>query len=221
MSWIQWLRQQWQFRRHSDAFSRDRPALWRAIRNAIDSQLHQGTPVWLLCHFTDTYEKLQLLLENWRVDYEVVDRPIEPRDLELQRRLNPARVQLLLARLLDPSVEWGSFRPEGRLSLIVTERHPWLVQDQRIIECCKQLPLPTELGFFMALDDDLLQDIVNDTALTILEQLGMDRHDLITSTMISRRLERKLRNQVSDFTSDQLASSASVWERLNRHANPQ
>ena len=72
---------------------------------------------------------------------------------------------------------------------MVVERYPLTTQDRRIENFCRQLPHPVKLGYFISLDHAaiaLLGHWIED----ILKLWGMNDVDLITSELVTRRLNR-------------------------------
>ena len=185
------------YRRHEDAYAVDRPALWKALRQAMLRQQSLGRTVWLVAHRESTFLDLQDQLADWNCGYEIPMAALVPQDVPPDSVLDPASVKLILAPLLLAPIATG--RPVGNmitdspLAVMVLDRSFDWASDQQIESFCRTLPLPVELGYLLSLDDPVVADVVDPTSRLVLEQLGMQRHGLITSTMITARIRRRRR----------------------------
>ncbi|MEL7500283.1 MAG: hypothetical protein AAFN77_21990 [Planctomycetota bacterium] len=197
---FKWFRRWMRFRRHDDAYARDRQRLGAAVIEALDRQQSLGRTVWLVVHALDVYEQTQQLLEENQVAYDVVTSRIEMLPLVRSKGksslLGVDSVKLVLANLISVS-----HRPETAplsstsLAVFVLDRSEDIRDDEQIDSFCRNLPMQVELGYFLSLEDPLVLQVLDPTALIVLEQLGLDQHDLITSSMITSRLDRHLRKQ--------------------------
>lgn len=214
-----WLKSTSRFKRYDDAFALNRESVWRAVKRSLESPQNAGKSVWLVAHFVDTFADIQNQLDAWKVDYEVVSQPIDPNRLERSGLLSEKTIQLVLAELI-PNVD--SLLPEidsrQTIAVIGLERHPQITHDLRIEAFCKQLPILVEYGYFLSLDDAVVQLVVNETSLKVLKQMGLNDNDLITSHMVTSRLKKVLARLSPTFTGDRPADSARQWLELNRSA---
>ncbi len=216
MRLFDWFKSNPSCKRFDDAFALNRPALWKAIKQTIDSPLQANKPIWLVTHFLDTYSALQDQLDQWQVDYEIVSQPIDPSQLERTGLLSDSTIKLVLAQLIpesDPQYLESDY--SQTLVMIVVERHPQLLHDQKIDSFAQSAPVRVEYGYFLSLEDDVVKLIVNETSLKVLKQLGMNEHELITSHMVTSRLNKVLGRMSETFVSDHPADSAKQWLEEN------
>lgn len=230
---LDWFNRPRRFTRCDDMYASTRESLWNAVRKTIQAPIHQQKSIWLVTHFTDTFLALQSQLERWQVEYEVITKPFDQAELEQSQLLAPGTIKLVLAELVnfdlpDPS-RFATERltreavnqaplsetPRPSLAMILVERHPHLKHDQRIESFARSLNANVEFGYFNALDDVVLAQVMSPTTMTVLHQLGLNDHELITSVMISRRLTKVLRRAAEQYPSDLPADSASEWLKLN------
>ena len=217
MGLIDWIKGEKRCKRFDDAYAINRPALWNAIKEAIDSPLHADKSIWLVAHFVETFTAIQEQLDQWSVDYEIVSQAIDPDRMERSGLLSNSTLKLVLADLIPDSNQTAlESDSTQRLAIIVVERHPQLSHDQRIEAFCQTLPVRVEYGYFLSLEDDVVKLAVNETSLKVLKQLGMNEHELITSHMIASRLNKILKRLTVTFTSDHPADSAKKWLDQNR-----
>lgn len=197
-----WFRRWGGFRRHEDAYAKTRTRLAESIRSAIARQMELNRCIWLVCHHEATFEVTQDQLAHWGYPYRIEMDTIDPNFLignDGSELLAPRNVNLVLASLI-PSTRWiagDSFEQPG-ISMMVLDRHQNIVNDDQIEAFCKNVPFRIELGYFLSLEDELVKTVLNETSLMVLEQLGLDSHDLITSNLITRRLNRKLRREAAN-----------------------
>ena len=216
MGLFDWFKPDPRYTRFDDAFALNRPALWNAIKQTVESQADK--PIWLVAHFVDTFSELQGQLDLWQVDYEVVAQPIDPNRVERSGLLSESTLKLVLAELIpevDPSLTNSGLNQT--LVMMVVERHPQVTYDQRLDSFARSAPMRVEYGYFLSLEDDVVKLIVNETALKVLKQLGMNEHELITSHMVTSRMNKVLGRMSDTFVSDRPADSAKQWLDENSH----
>ena len=216
MGFLGWLFQKPQFKRFDDAYALTRESLWNSLEKTIRSDQHTFKSIWLITHFTDTFTALQDKLDEWSQEYEIVSSLIDPNALDRSNLLSPHAFKVVLAEMIPaatPTLQ--EVNREQTVAMIVVERHPHLKHDERIIEFAKSLPCLVEFGYYLSLEDTVVKMVVNETAVTILKQLGLNEHALITSNMVSRRLDKSLQQRVDSYAGDAPADSAKQWLELN------
>jgi len=220
MGLLDWFKTNSRCKRFDDSFALNRPALWNAIKGTIDSQIQANRPIWLVTHFVETFSAVQDKLDQWQVDYDIVSQPINPHQLERSGLLSNSTLKLILAELIpepDPTVM--ALDSTQTIAMMVVERHPQIRHDRRIDLFCEALPVRVEYGYFISLEDDVVKLIVNENALRVLKQLGLNEHELITSHMVASRLNKVLGRMSDSYVSDRPADSAKQW--LEENSNSQ
>ena len=101
MSWFSKLKQWVHFRRNDDAYATTREKLWQGVKQAVANQLHINRSIWLIAHFPDSFAALQEQINQWGVEYSIVQQPITIESLvgPNQNLLSPGSVHLILADL--------------------------------------------------------------------------------------------------------------------------
>jgi hypothetical protein len=205
------------FTHFDDAYALTREALWNSLQSTLESDRYADKPVWLVCHFFDTFTWLQDRLDARLMQYEVETSLIDAKRFSYDSKLAKNGIRLVLANTLvsaedgpNPAVDF-----ERSLAIIVLERHPVIEHDLRIEKIARSLPVRVEYGHYLSLDDSVVRLVVNETTVKILQQLGMNDHELIASTMVTRRLKKVLRRMQSSFQFDHDADSAAEWIALN------
>jgi hypothetical protein len=179
------------FTHFDDAYALTREALWNSLQSTLESDRYADKPV-------ETS-----LIDAKRFSYD--------------SKLAKNGIRLVLANTLV-SAEDGPIPAvdfERSLAIIVLERHPVIEHDLRIEKIARSLPVRVEYGHYLSLDDSVVRLVVNETTVKILQQLGMNDHELIASTMVTRRLKKVLRRMQSSFQFDHDADSAAEWIALN------
>ncbi len=227
MKIFDWLTGKSRFIRCDDMYAPTRKGLWAALKKTVLSPQHSQKAIWLVAHFTNTFMALQDELESWNVDYEVVTQPLDITSLSESSLIQPGRTYLVMASLLECDGLASLQQPDHShsqkpdpasvpIAIIMVERHPHLKYDQRVESFGRRIPAcSVEFGYFNSLDDVVLGLVINETLMTILRQLGLNDHELITSTLVSRRLEKMLNRVAPTYLTDHPADSASDWIQLN------
>ena len=216
MGILDWLTGRPSFNRFEDSFALNRPNLWAKLKTAITSQQGQGSHVWLVAHFADTFESLQDLLDEWQIDYQICANDVTPHDVLETLRDQRETVLLVLADLVSVTDASNlNFDNSDTLSIIVVERHPRVENDRKLAAFAKSVPCPVRFGYYLAIDDVVIRRVVNDTTIRILKQLGLKDHELITSNMITRRLDKVLAREAKQYATNHRADSAQEWYELN------
>ena len=200
---------------HPDTFALTRSALWGSIAESIKLQQSMGKSVWLVAHFPGTYTDCQAMLESHDIDYFVETEPISESWFREHAAAADPHVRLLIADLLKPlEFEEGDTTGfQNRIALMVAERHPWGPRDERVLDFADSLPTKVEVGYFMALDDELVKRMVPPQMIELMKTMGLQEHDLISSSMVTKRL-RKLIHRLAesgDREGDEAAESAAEW----------
>ena len=218
MGLLDWLKNgKTRFTRFDEAYALTRPALWQSLRQTVQAPHHAAKSIWLVVHFTDTFSTLQSELDVWQLDYEIVSKPIDLNQLERSGLLSPGKINIVLADLI-PEIGGEILlepNPDQTIAMIVVERHPQIKRDDQLESFARALPVRVEFGYYLSLEDDVVRLVINDTSIKILKQLGMDEHELIASTMVTRRLNKMLRRVAETYRSDAPADSAKLWLEAN------
>ena len=220
MNWLSKLKQWVHFRRNDDAYATTREKLWQGVKKATATQLHLKRSIWLIAHFPDNFVRLQDQVNQWGVDYSIVQQPLTVESLAGPNKnlLSPGSVHLVLADLVPQDVPASEVSLTGSVAAMVVERHPYMPCDAALHRYFKSISaagLQIELGYFMAFDDPLVAAVLNETTIEVLNQLGLQNHSLINSMALNRRLERQLQKQQAKYISNIDADNVEQWFQLN------
>ncbi len=212
-----WLFRSPKFSRVDDSFALKRKNLWPLLRTAIMHQQRLGHTVWIVVHFPDLFLETQAWLAEWELEYQIVSQLLDPLSAVRQSQSHPTQVHLVLAELLAPneSIVADTIR-NVTLAMIVIERHPWIRNDQRLETFARSLPCQVRFGYYLAMDDVVVQRVVNEMTMAVLQQLGMHEHELIASIMITRRLNKVLQREAKRYDVNRPADSAAEWLESDR-----
>ncbi len=210
---------------HPDSFALSRAALWNSIAESIRIQQSAGKSVWLVAHFLDTFSDCQTMLEQHGIDYFIETEPVGPQWF-VNHGNDPGKlVHLLLADLAKPFFSATEQEVEivapYRIAMMVAERHPYGPKDERLIEFALSLPAKVEVGYYLAMEDELVNRLIPDHLIELLKTMGLQEQDLISSAMVTKRLRRFLRKgaKSTDIAGD--AESAEQWFDLQEQSEPQ
>lgn len=206
-----------QLTQHPDSFALTRAALWNSIATAISLQQSMGKSVWLVAYFPETYLECQKMLEEQGVDYHV-----ETAVLDEARYLNPehapGQTRLFLAELLQPIPFEAKPQPtpDPRIAMMVIERHPCGAYNEQLIQFARSLPGKIEIGHFLAMDDQMVRQVVPTEMVELMKTMGLSDNDLISSTMVTRLIRRRIKQTTETNRSDEPADSAAQWYQRQR-----
>lgn len=218
MALFDWLKKPRNLTHFEDHYALNRESLYAALRDPIERCQNQSELVLLLAHFPDCFSQMAEMLEQWGINYQVVAKPLDAAWFEATTGADT--VYLSLAEMLDyspASVETRGMPTDDQLqiaSIFVLERHPILAKDNRLAEFAKRIPNPVRLGYFLSLEDNVIQKMIHQHLRLLLSQMGLSDQELITSNMISRRLKKVLARQ-PQIENEHPADSAAQWYELN------
>ncbi len=206
---------------HPDSFALTREKLWGSIGKSIKLQQSMDKSVWLVVHFPETYLQCQAMLEQHDIDYHVETEPIDEQWFRDFAATPSSHVRLFLADLIRPlefdSGESAQFKTP--IAIMVAERHPWGLANQRLIQFAETIPTRIEVGHFLALDDAMVKQMVPEQMVDLLKTMGLDENDLISSSMVTRLINRRMRQTTSSANAAESANSAAEWMEIQQSAD--
>lgn len=149
--------------------------------------------VFVVCHFDESLERLEKLLEDAGVPFESIQSSFSNSDL--QRLLSePARgrVVVLPSRYLNispSSVSAEMISSEQFAAILIAEMFPFRERDQAVYDLAENLPIQSRLRVFVSLDDFTTTIFVGPSVRAMLEQMGFGDNDCMESGMVGRRLK--------------------------------
>jgi preprotein translocase subunit SecA len=207
------------FHRFDDAFSLDRRGLLKALAAAIENQLSLNKVILLVVHFPESFEQLQDWLDDSNIAYELVSRKIDLEWVHNCGRFAGTSVFLAISDLVEDDSEAKlkqSYETPHELSVMVCERHPLPDIDEKLVRFARAIPIPTQLGYFIAMDDPSVKAAFPETVVQLMKQFGMGEQEIITSQMLTKRLNHVLRKQAKANPANRPADSARQWLEINR-----
>jgi len=204
------------FRRFDDSYALTRPSLFLSLRDSIDQRSGPDQAIFLVAHFPAVFTELQDALEAWNLPYDIITQVVNEQWLESLPAEDRPPIFLTMAAMLEPDMPAvKTFHPSLSVALMILERHPLEHHDRRIESFARQLPCPVEMGYFLAMDDEIMKQFINQDMILLLKQLGLRDNDLVTSHMVTRRLNRATKKLSKQVKQEQPALSAREWFRLN------
>lgn len=220
----------------ADTYAKSPERLKSALIDAVRRQLREVDLVLVLSHFPETFFAWQDELVGQGFDAQVLRPPVHASSLPL--RALPAAEVAGVESSVDETADDGASRSDGALvlalgemldseraragmerrrvvSLIVTERHPLPRHDRRILEFARSLPYRVRLGYFISLQDPLVSPFLGEWTEMLLEQWGFNEANLITSDLVTRRLDRARARLEKQIAQEVLCESPLDWLRRN------
>lgn len=216
MGFFHTIRRASQVRVCSDTFSISVAGKIKGIIDAIRQRQGQDRFLLVVSHFPETFFQIQDAFNRERIEYDILEGPTSGEMIEQWRQeANHGRVRLSLASFLKLDVDEEPAYYRIPSSIVVCERHPLPRHDRRIREFCGQLACPMRMGYFVSLQDPIVKPLVGDWTEMVLRQMGLRDHELVTSHLVSRRLETGFRKLDRRIVDEQPADSPHEWLRLN------
>jgi len=203
--------------RHPDSFALTRAALWNSIAKSIQLQQSMDKSVWLVAHFLETFTDCQEMLEQNGIDYVVETEPVSESWFRDHEKSDGSHVRLLLADLarplvVDPDAEAVPFR----IAMMAVERHPFGPKDDLLLEFASTLPAKVEIGYFLSLDDEIVKRMVPPQMIDLLKAMGLQEQDLISSSMVTKRLKKLIERGSQNGDATVAAESAEQWFEVQK-----
>jgi len=194
-------------------------------------QSQSGSCVVVLCHFQSSFVDNQSALQDAGIEFEILATPLDEEaflkhvnDQVPSVNLNGGKVILTMAPMLqsDPSLDGLTARKPGHslpaagpFSVIVTERYPMTICDDKLELFFQKTDANVSIGYLISFQDPLLNRLLGDRFISLLKQLGMGDNDLISSMMTNRQLARQLARATATIENEVLADSPQEWIELN------
>lgn len=199
-----------------DAIAMKRSGAALGLKKAIEQRLPEDILILIVCHFPSTFFETQDWLDKWGIRYEIPTSPLRPQQIASTEPFEERpRLRLVLSEMLETETGVSSSDPSKTLSVMVTERHMLSLHDRRIATFCHQLPHPVKLGYFLSLDAPAIAPLIGDWTEEFLKLWGMNDVDLITSDLVTRRLDRARKWLDKEVRVEQVAESPRDWWILN------
>lgn len=223
------------FQRHPDSFATTRQTLYEKLLEVIKLLIKQhdqpedrssnptgsprGSTVFIAAHFPDEFFRLQNALEQHGIDYQLITRPLDVQWFVDNAAPAEDVIFLALAEFLTETSFQENTVFGSPLNLIVVDRHPEPFRDAALEKFARDFPATTRMGYFLALEDRVLQSVINETTLTVLKQMGIDDQGLVSSSIISRRINKVLAREQKLRTGEGIPTDSSEqWFERNRES---
>ena len=223
------------FQRHPDSFATTRVTLYEKLLEVVENLIQQNqqregrlqkqplTPlastIFIAAHFPDEFFRVQSELQRHGIEYQFIKRPLDPQWFLDHANPNANVIYLTLVEFLTETTFSENVGFDSTLNLIVVDRHPEPFRDAELEQFARDFPAITRMGYFLALDDRVLQRVINETTLTVLKQMGIEDQGLVSSSIISKRVNKVLaREQKRRTGKGTPTDSAEDWFKLNGEA---
>ncbi|MEZ6095618.1 MAG: hypothetical protein R3C03_15555 [Pirellulaceae bacterium] len=210
-----WLRPKLNFEYYKDSYAVTEKTKREQLIAAAKRRLLANEMVVLFCHFQSTFLQLQDQMDRDGIEYEIAGRQLSAFEISKHFRENPGRVLLALAETIRDGQRSDNVLPRIAVSMIGAERHPLPSHDQRLEDFLRGLPFRVRLGYFLSLDEPTVRAVVNETTVQLLHQLGMSDHELITSSMVAKRIRVGLARVEKSKQKFLPATSPQEWWAIN------
>lgn len=192
-----WMKIRGDYDRYPDSYALTNQGVEKHLLEAIRFRQTIDGAIVLITHFPATFERVQQFLEDAGLSPEIAPLKFGP-DYLLNLLESPTQdsppVVLALAQTFDDSSldRPLASRRDLRVSFMVVERHPSLAEDRRLDQFARIWPFSVRLGYLLSLQDPVIRYCIHPMAIEVLKQLGLRDQQLVTSEMVSRRLEKVL-----------------------------
>jgi hypothetical protein len=212
---FKWLFRKSSFHRFQDSYALRHEAMLDGMFKALQTRLDSGDCVFLLVHFSETFTHLQESLETSELPFVIITLPIDSGQVKKLAEQHQGQVLVTMTQMLRHDTLPSEKLESPDVAVVVCERHPMPEYDDSITEWCRQLVFPVQLGYFLSLEDPVVNHVVPDQVKTMLEQFGLGENELITSAMVSKRLNSVLKRKAAKVTDEVQADSPAAWLQKN------
>ena len=194
-----------------------RTAKRRELCRELQRHLAAAQPVILLAHFPATLAEIRQELTGAGIPHNVTSAPIAAKHVShIAERGTECLIHLALVKQLhsDPFSDKNVDEP-GLIHMLITERHFLRKNDEFITDFAETLRSPSDVTFYLSLEDPLMKIFSGDWVRNVLQRLGMEESSPIESRMVAKRIRQaqdKLAKRAEDVGE---ADSAEEWLRLN------
>ena len=210
-----WLFRKSSFYRYQDSYAFNDQALAIAIKEAIIARSDLDETVLLLAHFPERLSELQATLEGFELPFVIGTKQLNESELLKIRQEAPGQPILTLSGMLYRAEQKTIRKEEPCVAMMVAERHPLPHHDDELKLWGQSLPFPVQLGYFLSLDDPVVSYAINDQVKQLLSQFGMGENELVTSNLVSRRVDRVLRRLAKNGVGEVACESSTEWMKAN------
>lgn len=216
-----WWRRRRRFELYQDAFSLDVATKERSLLSAARHCLARDEAVLLIAHFPATFWRIQDLLHEQAIPYEIAGSKVTPEHLLDHHELRRKSVLMVLAEAIERVDDRKLILPPRPIEInaLVAERYPLPVRDDSLGDFFRQLPFSVRMGYFLSLQDPCLRLAVNDTLIQLMRQMGLKPGEMISSHLVSRRLSQWQRKLAARSIPDLPAESPDEWLAINLKLN--
>lgn len=213
---------------YSDHYAKSRERLRTAVFSAIEKQLQIDDFVLFVVHFPETFLQWQDELLAAGFEPEILKPPVhaislplqelstnESNDLRSKSSARRGQLGLALSEMLDGERPRMAIEKRRTISIISVQKHPLARHDHRVLSFARSLPFRVRLGYFLSLDDPLIAPFLGEWTELLLEQWGFREANLITSDLVSRRLNRARQRMDSQVKLESLADRPIDWLQAN------
>jgi hypothetical protein len=204
------------FEIYPDSFADNQQNLVQGVVQLAVERAKRGEWVIVGAQFADGFLALEKGLTASGAEFAVIPPKFSPEVLTGCRLM--LGLTTSLQSLTEGEFEVAQSRPgnmPARLNVMVLQRHPLRKNDEAFAVNLKLVPLHVRVGFFLSLDDPLLGVGVPEGLLEILDQMGMSHHQLVSSRMLTRRVQATQRRIAKVVSEPKPADSVQEWMDLN------
>ncbi len=223
------------FQRHPDSFATTRVTLYEKLLEVVGTLIQQpkrpegrsqeqsllstASTVFIAAHFPDEFFRVQNELQRHGIEYQFITRPLDSQWFTDNADRSTNVIYLTLAEFLTETTFGDNPVFRSTLNLIVIDRHPEPFRDAALEQFARDFPATTRMGYFLALEDRVLHPVINETTLTVLKQMGIEDQGLVSSSIISKRINKVLARKQKQRTGEGTPTdSAEDWFELNGDA---
>jgi len=229
------------FQFFADSFKRSLVEVYPDTLVVDRQTIYQEIPQWvrsasktdlnlIVVHFPSTFLKVQDSLERAGLPYDIqtgrIQKEFLNKQLVQQRRKRKegaaTKAPILLAlsaQIFHPeysySDDWKKHSPPSEnipvLSVLVPEIHPYEEVSSSLIEFCSMLAVRVDVGFFVALDDEVIDRLVDKRVILLMEEMGIRAEQVTGSLFFFGHFRKRLKAFADKRMSGISADSPSQW----------
>jgi hypothetical protein len=219
MGLFDWFNKPKMFELLGDRIWKTRGAKLEGMVREIEDWSGEDDRVLVVAHFPATLKEACEALRQANIDFEQGQHEWDSRNISGLYQHNNHRPVVVLAESLPDTFPDDQPNPVGEsssiISVIVIERHPLASQDDHVARFARSLPSRSRLGFFLSLDDPLMQIFAGDAVRRIVEQFDGPEDQGIENQLFIRCIRGTQRKIKKKVFGNSKAESAQEWLERN------
>jgi preprotein translocase subunit SecA len=188
---------------------------FKALTADIKKRSVENVPLFAVCFFDDTKEKLSRMLDDQQIKYRNIDKGFAG-DLSIS---SEGEIHLMYAKTLSRvfNLKRTNQRSEKlEACFIFTEHYPVFSKEEAVIDKIDTLTEnKAEILFYVSLDEALLQVFGSDNIKIMMQKMGLKESECIEHSFVTKSIINAQKKIEKKIGTESEASSQEDWFKKN------